>query len=90
MCYVHWVLHFVISPTKERALRFVTGIGFCILPHHTRDRGYDLLRELCSASCDITHETGSTTCYGHWVLHLEISHTGPGVRFVAGIGLCIL
>ena len=53
---------------------------------------------LSSASCDITHETGSTICYGHWVqtrgtmcykhsvLRLVISYTRQGVRFVTGIG----
>ena len=37
--------------------------------------------------CD---ETGGTICYGHWVLHLVVSHTRQGVRFVTGIGFCIL
>ena len=74
------------------------------------DRGYDLLQALHSASCDITHETGGTICYGHWVLRLVISHTRQGgticyghwvlrlvishtrqgVRFVTGIGFCVL
>ena len=27
--------------------------------------GYDLFRALGSVSCDITHETGGTICYGH-------------------------
>ena len=57
ICYVHWALQFVISHTKQ-GVRFVTGIGFCILRNRTRDRGYDLLRALGSASCDITHGTG--------------------------------
>ena len=38
-------------------VRFVTGIGFCIVWYHTRDRGYDLLRALGSATLDITHGT---------------------------------
>ncbi len=68
-----WVLaHLVISCTRQ-GVRFVTGIGFCILWYHARDRGYDLLRALGSASCDNKHETGGTICYGHWVLHLVIS-----------------
>ena len=118
---MRWVLHFVISPRKERWLRVVTGLGFCIwrshtgagvrfvtgivfcilcyhtrkqgvrlvtgilfciLRYHTRDRRYDLLRPLDPASCDITHETGVTICYGHWVLHRVISHTRQGARFV--------
>ena len=41
-----------------------------------------MLRALGSASCDITHETGGTICYGHWVLRLVISQTRQGVRFV--------
>ena len=49
-----------------------------------------MLRALGFASCDITHETGSTIFYGHWVLHLVISHTRQGVRFVTGIGICRL
>ena len=51
-----------------------------------RDMGYDLLPALCSASCDITHDTGDTICNGHWVLHLVISYRRQGVRFVTGIG----
>ena len=89
ICYGHWGLRLVISHTRQ-AVRFVTGIGFCVLRFHTRDRGYDLLRALGSASCDITHETGGTICYGNWVLRLEISHTRQGVRFVTGIGFCVL
>ena len=89
ICYGHWVLHFVISHTRQ-GVRFATGIGFCILGYHSRDRGYDLSRALGSASCDITHETGGTICYGPWVLHLAISHTRQGVLFVTGIGFCIL
>ena len=49
-----------------------------------------MLRALGSASCDITHETGGTICYGLWVLHLVISHTRQGVRFVTGFGFCNL
>ena len=93
-CFGHWALCLVISHTRQ-GVRFVTG-------YHTRDRGYDLLRALGSASCDITHETGSTICYGHWVrtrgticfrhsvLRLVISYTRQGVRFVTGIGFCVL
>ena len=33
-----------------------------------------MLRALGSASCDIIHETGSTICYGHWVLRLLRYH----------------
>ena len=89
ICYGHWGLHLAISHTRQRVRSF-TDIGFCILWYLTRDRKYDLFRALGSASCDITHETGGTICFGHrqWVLHLVISHTRQGVRFVAGIGFC--
>ena len=87
--YGHWGLHLVFSDTRQ-GLRFVTGIGFCILCHQTRDRGYDLFRALGSASCVSRHQTGGTICYGHWVLHLVLSDTRQGVRFVTGIGFCIL
>ena len=55
----------------------------------TNQRGYDLLVALCSASCDMSHETEGTICFGHWVLHLVISHTRQGLRFVNGIGFCV-
>ena len=90
-CYGHWVLRLVISHPRQ-GVRFVPGSGYCVLWSHTRDRGYDLLRALGSASCDITHETGGTVCNGHRVLRLVISHTRQrqGVRFVTGIGFCVL
>ena len=93
ICYVHCVLRLVISYTRQE-VRLVMGIGF--------RKGHDLFEALGSASCDITHETGGTICYGHWVqtgsticyrhciLRLVISHTRQGVRFVTGIGLCVL
>ena len=37
-CYRHWILRLVISHTKQE-IRFVTGIRFCVLSYHTRDRG---------------------------------------------------
>ena len=74
ICYGHWVLRLVISHTRQ-GVRFVTGIAFCVLSYHTRDRGYDLLRALGSGSCDITHETGGTICLRHCVLRLVISYT---------------
>ena len=89
ICYGHWVLRLVISHARQR-VRFVSGIGFCVLWYHTRDRGYDLLRALRSASCNITHVAGGTVSYGYWVLRLVISHTRQGVRFVTGIGICVL
>ena len=69
----------VRSRTQALRLRFVA-----------RERGYDLIRALGSVSCDITHETGGTICYRHWVLRLVISHTRQGVPFVTGIGFCVL
>ena len=87
--YGHWVLPLVISHTRQ-GVRFVTGIGFCVLWYHRQDGGYDVLRALGSASCDITHETGDTMGYRPWVLRLVISHTRQGVRVVTGIGFCVL
>ena len=49
-----------------------------------------MLRALGSASCDSRQETRGTIWYGHWVLHLVIADTRRGVRFVTGIGFCIL
>ena len=74
----------MISRTRQE-VRFVTGIGFCVLRYPTRDRGYELLGALGCASCDITYETGSKVSYGHWVLHPVISHTKQGVRFVRAL-----
>ena len=87
--YGHGVPHLVIADTRQ-GVPFVTGIGFCILRYQTRDRGYDMLRALGSASCDSTYETGGTTCCGYWVLHVVmIADTRQGVRFVTGSGFCI-
>ena len=49
-----------------------------------------MLPALCSASCDIRHETGGTMCYRPWVLRLVTSHTRQGVRVFTGIGFCVL
>ena len=43
-------------------------------------QGYDLLRTLSVASCDIIQEPGGTMSYGHWVLCLEIPHTRRRLR----------
>ena len=77
ICSGHWALHLGISHTIQW-VRFVTGIGFCILWYHTRNRGYDLLPALYSASCEIM------------VLHLVISHMRQELWFVTGIGFCVL
>ena len=57
---------------------------------HARNKVYDLLRALGSATGDITLATGGKVCYWHWVLRLVKSHTRQGMRFVTGIGFCIL
>ena len=75
---------------ESAGVRFVSGIVFCILRYVTRDIGYDLFWALGSASCHITHETGATIFYWHWVLRLLKSHTRLEVRFVTGVGSCIL
>ena len=82
-------LRLVISHTRQ-GVRFVMGIGFCVLRLHTRNRGYELLRALESASCDITDETRGTICYGHWVLRLVISRTEQGIQFITSIKFCVL
>ena len=89
ICYVHWVLRRVISHTRQE-VRFATGISFCVLWYLTRDRRYDLLYVLDPGSCDITHETGPTICYGHGSLPFLISNTGQGVHFLRGIRFCVL
>ena len=45
-----------------------------------------MFRALGSVSCDITHETGGTICYGHWVLRLVISHTRQGYDLLQALG----
>ena len=88
ICYGHWVLHLVISHTRQ-GLRFVNGIGFCVFWNHTLNRRFDLLRVLGLAFCLAYERAGVTICYEHWVLHFAISHTRQRVRFVTGIELCI-
>ena len=78
-------LRLVISHTRQ-GVRFVTGIGFCVLRYHTRDRGYDLLRALGSVSRNLTHETGGTMCYRHRVLRLVISHPRQGDDLLRALG----
>ena len=85
ICYGHSVLCLMTSHMRQ-GVRFVTGIGFCVLSYHTRDRGYDLLRALGSTSCDIRHETGGTICSGHSVLRLVISHTRQGYDLLRALG----
>ena len=79
----------MISHTRQ-GVRFATGIGFCVLRHHTRDRGYGLLRTLGSASCNLRLRiSGGTICCGHFVLHLAISHTRQRVRFATALHLAV-
>ena len=96
----HCVLRRVISYTRQgicyhllRALAF--GSASRDITHETKGTMFDLLRALDSASCDsasrdIAHETRGTICHVHWVLHLVISYTRQGVRFVTGIGFYVL
>ena len=67
-----------------QALRSIS----CDIIHETG--GTILLRALGSASRVIAHETRGTICYGHWVLRLVISHGRQGIRFVTGVGFCVL
>ena len=76
-------LHLKISLTRH-GVQFVTGIVFCILRYHTRNKGYDLLRALGSACCDITRETGGTILYVHWALQFVISHHETGSTICDG------
>ena len=75
----------MISHTRQGA-RFLAGIGFCVLCYHTRDRRYDLLRALGSASCDISYETEATSCYGHWVLCVWKSQADRGYDLLRALG----
>ena len=45
-----------------------------------------LLQASGSASCDITHETRGTSCYGHWDLPLVIIHTRQGYDLLRALG----
>ena len=36
------------------------------------------------------NELMCSICYGHWDLHLVVSRTGQAVRFITGIGFCVL
>ena len=86
ICYGHRVLTLVRSYSRQ-GLRFVAGIGFCILWYLTADRAYDLLQGWGSASCDITQQTRGS---GHGFLHLLVSCSRQGVRCVIGMGFCLL
>ena len=83
------VLHLVIADTRHGydMLRALISASFEII--------YEIGGTTCYghwgfASCDTTHEKGGAICYGHWVLHLVISYVRQVVRFVTGIGFCIL
>ena len=75
---------------EQTGVGFVTGMGFCLLWYLTADRGYDLLRAWVSASCGILQQTGGTIHCGHQVLLPLILHSRQEVRFVMGMGFCIL
>ena len=70
LCHIIVLSHGVLRRTLR--LLLVRVLSFCVLLYHTRDRGYDLVRALGSASWDIAHETASTICYRLWDLHLLI------------------
>ena len=55
----------------------------------TKQRGYDLLRALGSATGDITHETGVRFVTGIGLSSCDITHE-KGVRLVTSIGFCVL
>ena len=80
-----------VTDTRDTGYDLLRALGSASFGNITCEtEGDDLFRALGSASCDITHETKGATCYGHWVLHLAISHTRQGVRCVTGIVFCIL
>ena len=91
VCHGHWVLRLVISHTREEVrVVFVRALGFgsCDFTHETGDSfgyGHGVLRLVMSRT---TH--GGTISYVHWFMHLVISQTRQGIRFVAGIGFCVL
>ena len=87
MCYGHWVLRLAISHTRQ-GVRFVTGIGFCVLCYHTRNWGYDLLRALGSGSGDITEETGSTTCFRGYDLLRGMGSASCDITHETGGTIC--
>ena len=89
ICYQHWVLRLVISYTRQ-GYDLSRPFSFCVLRYHIRDREYELFRALRSASCDITHETGGTIYFGHWILRLVISVSRQEIRFVTFIGFCVV
>ena len=76
-CYGHWVLGLVTSHRRE-GIRVLAVKKFCVLCSFTRHKGYDLSRALVSAFCDITHETGSTSCCGYLIQRLVILPTTQG------------
>ena len=55
--YGHCVLHLRKSHTRQE-VRFATGIRLFSLRYHTRNKGYDLLRALGSASGDHARRRG--------------------------------
>ena len=76
ICDEHWDLYLVIRHKRYDLLWAFASVP-CDIASETE--GDDLCGALGSASSDITHETGDTICYGHWVLCLVISLTRQGV-----------
>ena len=72
-----------LVPSRTRqGVGFFLGIGLCC----TRDGGYDLLRALVSASCEITHKARGTICCGHWnSASCGILHTRHGYNLLRAL-----
>ena len=92
MCYGHWVLHLVLSHTRQE-VRFVTGIrsasfdiSLFILRYHTRDREYDLLRTLGPASCDLPYESVGVQFARGWARHLVNRTRNKGYDLLRAVG----
>ena len=89
ICYGHGFLHLVVSYSRQE-VRFVTGMGLCILRYLAADGRYDLLRAWGSASSGILQQTGRTMCYRDGFLHLVVSYSRQQVRSDMGRRFCIL
>ena len=90
ICYGHWVLRLVISHTRPGGTICYGHWVLRLVISPTKQGVYELLPALGSTSGDITYETGCTICYGHWFLGLVTLHSREGIRFVTGIGFCVL
>ena len=66
------------------------GSASCDITHKTRGTSFYRYWVLRLVISHTRQATSGTFCAGHWVLPLAISHTRQGVRFVTGIGFCVL